>query len=170
MVLLDVYVCRVGNYVALHAAKHQFLICLGTAREGVPHYKDQAEPGGISSGSSTRAVFDYDLDGDLDMFLLSATPYTRTDLSPRSISGVPARLEPMYNDGGTFLDVTRSADLQHADQLWTGVVAADINLDVSRPVCGKCPHDKRYLYINLRCSHLPRARRRGADALPAHFA
>lgn len=69
--LLDIYVCRVGNFEALRA-KNQLLINQGL-RNGVPHFKDEAARYGLDfSGFSTQAAFfDYDRDGDLDCYLLN---------------------------------------------------------------------------------------------------
>src|SRR6476620_10189825 len=39
--LLDIYICKVGNYETLHS-KNQLLICLGIDKNGVPFYKDEA--------------------------------------------------------------------------------------------------------------------------------
>src|SRR4026209_1689977 len=68
--LLDIYVCRVGNYETLKS-KNQFLICKGKDAKGVPYYDDEAGKLGLDfSGFGTQAAFfDYDLDGDLDFFL-----------------------------------------------------------------------------------------------------
>ena len=37
--LLDIYVCRVGNYDVLRA-RNQFLICHGIDKNGIPFYED----------------------------------------------------------------------------------------------------------------------------------
>src|SRR5262245_51585086 len=70
--LLDIYVCRVGNYEVLRS-RNQLLMCQGIDKNGVPVYKDKAREYGLDfSGFSTQAAFlDYDNDGDVDMFLLN---------------------------------------------------------------------------------------------------
>ena len=70
--LLDIYVCRVGKFLDLNA-KNQLLICLGIDKNGIPFYQDKAAEYSLDfSGFSTQAAFfDYDLDGDLDMYLLN---------------------------------------------------------------------------------------------------
>jgi hypothetical protein len=70
--LLDIYVCRVGNYETLQS-KNQFLICKGKDTNGVPYYENEATKMGLdfSSFSTQAAFFDYDLDGDLDFFLIN---------------------------------------------------------------------------------------------------
>ncbi len=69
--LLDIYICRVGNYESLQS-HNQLLIC-ERIDKGIPVYKEQAQAWGLNfSGFSTQAAFfDYDLDGDLDMYLLN---------------------------------------------------------------------------------------------------
>jgi hypothetical protein len=55
--LLDIYVCRVGNYKTLHS-KNQLLICQGIDKNGVPFFKDEATQYGLDfSGFSTQAIF-----------------------------------------------------------------------------------------------------------------
>ena len=83
--LLDIYVCRVGNYKTLHS-KNQLLICQGIDKNGVPFFKDEAGQYGLDfSGFSTQAVFfDYDMDGDLDMFLLNHAVHQNGTFAPRT--------------------------------------------------------------------------------------
>jgi len=55
--LLDIYICRVGNYKILKS-HNQLLICQGIDKDGVPYYKDEAHEYGLDfSGFSTQAVF-----------------------------------------------------------------------------------------------------------------
>ena len=70
--LLDIYVCRVGKYEILNS-HNQFLICKGIGKNGIPFYEDESKQMGLDfSGFSTQAAFlDYDMDGDLDMYLLN---------------------------------------------------------------------------------------------------
>src|SRR5690606_36267321 len=70
--LLDIYVCKVGSYEVLNS-RNQLLICKGINADGVPYYEDRAKQYGLDfSGFSTQAAFfDYDGDGDNDMFLLN---------------------------------------------------------------------------------------------------
>jgi hypothetical protein len=55
--LLDIYVCRVGQYETLHS-RNQFLINTGVDKDGVPHFVDRAKEYGLDfSGFSTHAAF-----------------------------------------------------------------------------------------------------------------
>src|SRR5207237_2000369 len=83
--LLDIYVCRVGQYETLHS-KNQFLINQGIDKNGVPQFVDKAADYGLDfSGFSTQAAFfDYDNDGDLDMFLLNHSVHQNNNFRPRN--------------------------------------------------------------------------------------
>ncbi len=153
--LLDIYVCRVGNYRVLHS-KNQLLVCTGINKNGVPQYKDEAQQYGLDfSGFSTMAsFFDYDLDGDLDMFLLNHSVHENGTFRPRKdfigtyndLSG--GRL--FRNDKGHFVDVTRTAGINSsAINYGLGIVVSDINLDGYPDVyIGNDFHENDYLYIN----------------------
>ncbi|HEX8848378.1 MAG TPA: VCBS repeat-containing protein [Gemmatimonadaceae bacterium] len=76
------------------------------------------------AGYATQAVFfDYDGDGDLDMFLLVHSTHTE-----RSSAG--AGRDVLYrNDKGHFTDVTRAAGIHETNGFGLGVVASDLNGD-----------------------------------------
>ena len=54
----------------------QLFINLGNDASGIPHFEDQAAKYGLADTAYTTQVyfFDYDLDGDLDMFELNHNP------------------------------------------------------------------------------------------------
>src|SRR5689334_1399065 len=153
--LLDIYVCRVGNYKTLHS-KNQLLICQGIDKNGVPYFKDEAKEYGLDfSGFSTQAVFfDYDMDGDLDMFLLNHAVHQNGTFAPRTnFLGTYSALsgDRIYrNDGNHFIDVTKESGINSsAISFGLGVVAADINLDGWPDLyIGNDFHENDYLYIN----------------------
>lgn len=152
--LPDLYICRAANYETLQG-RNQLLVCEGI-ENGVPKYRDRAAEYGLDfSGLSTQAVFfDYDRDGDLDMFLLNHAPSHVGRFAERS------RFEGSYDalsgdrlyrrDGNRFTDVTRQAGINStAIGYGLGVVVADINLDgwPDLYVCNDF-HENDYLYIN----------------------
>jgi hypothetical protein len=69
--MTDLYICRVGNFKMLQG-RNQLLVCTGI-KNGIPSYMDETEKYGLAfSGFSTQAAFfDFDGDGDLDMFLMN---------------------------------------------------------------------------------------------------
>jgi hypothetical protein len=154
--LLDIYICRVGNYESLHS-KNQLLICQGIDKNGVPFYKDEAHEYGLDfSGFSTQAVFfDYDGDGDLDMFLLNHSVHQSSNFAPRKdFIGTysPLSGDRMYrNDGNNkFTDVTRESGINSsAISYGLGIAASDIDLDGWPDLyVGNDFHENDYLYIN----------------------
>ncbi len=152
---LDIYICRVGNYEILKS-KNQLLICQGIDKNGVPIYKDEASAYGLDfSGFSTQAAFfDYDNDGDLDMFLLNHSVHQNGTFKPRSdFIGIYNELsgDRIYrNDGNIFSDVTKLTGIQStAIGYGLGISIADINLDGYPDIyIGNDFHEDDYLYIN----------------------
>lgn len=153
--LLDIYVCSVGKYEILKS-HNELLICQGIDKNGVPYYADKAHEYGIDfSGFSTQAAFfDYDMDGDLDMFLLNHSVHQNGSFKPRKdFIGTYSELsgDRMYrNDGNYFTDVTRESKINSsAISYGLGIVVADINLDGYPDLyIGNDFHENDYLYIN----------------------
>jgi len=67
--LMDIYVCNSGSR---DARGNQLYINQGI-KSGIPQYKEMAKEAGLEDGglSTHAAFFDYDRDGDLDMYLLN---------------------------------------------------------------------------------------------------
>src|SRR6478609_2617132 len=156
--LLDIYVCKVGKYQILNS-HNQLLICQGVDKNGIPTYADKSHEYGLDfSGFSTQAAFfDYDMDGDLDMFLLNHSIRQNGTYAPRSnflgtfndLSG-----DRIYrNDGGNkFTNVTRESGINSsAISYGLGITIADINMDGYPDIyTGNDFHENDYLYINQR--------------------
>ncbi len=152
---LDIYVSRVGQYESLKS-KNQLLICKGVDKDGVPFYTDEAAAYGLDfSGFSTQAAFfDYDLDGDLDMFLLNHSLRYNSTFAPRnSFTGTVDSLSRdilFRNDGNHFTDVSVAAGIQQSVIGYgLGIVISDLNLDGWPDIyIGNDFHENDYLYIN----------------------
>ena len=153
--LLDLYVCRVGQYETLRS-KNQLLVNLGVDKNGVPQFADKAHEYGLDfSGFSTQAAFfDYDNDDDLDMFLLNHSVHQNNNFRPRNVfEGTYDTLSGdriFRNEGKHFTDVTRQTGiLSTAISYGLGVAVADINLDGYPDLyIGNDFHENDYLYIN----------------------
>jgi hypothetical protein len=127
----DIYVCVFGKNL-LQPARNLLFI-----NQHDLTFKEQAAEYGLAdTGYSTQAVFfDYDLDGDLDMYLSNYRlngPNANT-LYPRDLSGFSPANDRLYrNDGGalhpTYTDATRQAGILE-DGYGLGVVASDLNGD-----------------------------------------
>ncbi|HEX5669123.1 MAG TPA: VCBS repeat-containing protein, partial [Chitinophagaceae bacterium] len=153
--MLDLYVCRVGNYASLKS-RNQLLVCQTIDKDGVPHYKDLAADYGLDfSGFSTQAsFFDMDRDGDLDMYLMNHSLRYNSTFQPRanffstydSLSG-----DRLYrNDGSTFTDITRSAGINSSNIGYgLGTCVSDINFDGYPDIyIANDFHENDYLYFN----------------------
>jgi len=154
--LLDIYICRVGNYETLHS-RNQFLICQGIDKNGIPFYKDEAAEYGLDfSGFSTQAAFfDYDMDGDLDLFLLNHSVHQNGNFSPRKDfigTYYPLSGDRIFQNNGTgkFKDVTKETTINSsAISYGLGLCVGDIDLDGWPDIyVGNDFHENDYLYMN----------------------
>lgn len=153
--LTDIYVCRVGNFETLQS-QNQLLICTGIDENKIPHFADSADSYGLGfSGFSTQSVFfDYDLDGDLDMYLMNHAVHHSGMFAERSrFLGTYSPLSGdrfFRNDKGRFTDVTRETGINSSDIGYgLGAVVTDVNLDgLPDLYIGNDFHENDYLYIN----------------------
>lgn len=125
---VDIYVSAV-NYLGM-AGRNVLYI-----NDGHGVFADRtAEYGLAFSGFSTQALFfDYDRDGDLDLYLLNHSVHTERQI------GVAARREVRHptagdrlyrNDGARFVDVSAAAGIYGGvEGFGLGVVASDVNSD-----------------------------------------
>ena len=151
--LLDIYVCHVGNYKGIQGRNQLFI------NNGDLTFKEKAHEYGLDfQGFSTQAAFfDYDLDGDLDMYLLNHSVHTY-----RSYGGVELRFgeddragDRLYKNESvegrfTFQDITGQAGI-YSSQIGygLGVNICDINNDgFSDIYISNDFHENDYLYIN----------------------
>lgn len=140
--LLDIYVCYSGS-VSPDKLKNQLFVNKGLNTQGVPQFEEKAEQYGLanSSTSTQAAFFDYDRDGDLDMFLLNHNPKalpildesSTAEILKKEDSSAGARLfrNNMISGGEpVFEDVTSKAGIHSSGLSYgLGIGVADINLD-----------------------------------------
>ena len=134
--LLDIYVCKSGNYPG-NRRKNQLYINKGSKAGESPRFDEQAEQYGLADTTYTNqaAFLDYDHDGDLDVYLLTSTNLIR---NPNQVTPVIADGTGLANDklfrndsdasGHHFTDVTTSAGILH-DGFGLGLTVADFNQD-----------------------------------------
>jgi hypothetical protein len=155
--LLDVYVSTV------HPKKDEkvpniFFINQGVDEKGIPHFEDAAQTLGLadSSYSSQAAFFDYDLDGDLDMYLLtnSLEAYARNSPVGQRTEGKGKSVDKLYRqdtlaDGSIhFTNVSTEAGI--LEEGWgLGIVVNDFNQDGWPDVyCANDFLSSDHLYMN----------------------
>ncbi len=147
--LLDIYLCRVGNYKGVEGKNELYI------NNGDLTFKERAKAYGLDfSGFSTQSGFlDYDRDGDLDMYLLnhsvhSTRSYGKATL--RSDRDILAGDCLYQNNDGLFSEVTHEAGI-HSSQIGygLGLSFADVNLDGWPDIyVSNDFHENDYLYLN----------------------
>jgi hypothetical protein len=151
--LLDIYVCKVGNYKSLQSKNELYI------NQGDATFKEQAEEYGLDfSGFSTQAsFFDYDKDGDMDMYLLnhsvhSTYSYGNKDLREKSdVLAGDILFENQIEKGvQKFMDVTKKAGIYNSALGYgLAITTSDVNKDGFIDIyVGNDFHENDYLYIN----------------------
>jgi len=151
--LLDIYVCQVDNYKGIKGRNQLFI------NQGDLTFKEEAHEYGLDfQGFSTQAAFfDYDMDGDLDMYLLNHSVHTSRSYGPSTLrydhdSLAGDRLYRNDEVGGKrfFSDVTLQAGIYNSQIGYgLGVNISDINNDGYPDIyISNDFHENDYLYIN----------------------
>lgn len=146
---LDVYICRSGK----GDENNQHNLLFINQKNGT--FKEMAADYGLDDkGQSTQAVFfDYDNDGDLDMFLLkhSIKRYRNFDVAFMKAARDSLAGDKLYrNDGGHFTDISKQAGIiGNPICFGLGVAVADFNGDGWPDLYVSNDYDEDdYLYIN----------------------
>ena len=127
---LDIFVSAV-SYASMHG--HNVLYI----NNGDGTFTDRTREYGLEfEGYSTQTLFfDYDGDGDLDMYLLNHSTHTERvepgGAAARRAARHPRAGDRLYrNDGNHFVDVSEQAGIHGGvEGFGLGVVASDVNLD-----------------------------------------
>jgi hypothetical protein len=158
---LDIYVCNAGQMLNRSLRKNQLFI----NNHDLTFTERAAEYGLDNDGYTTHAsFFDYDLDGDLDCFLVNNSPipvntlnYANMRSIPDSASDFPVMLkgggDHLYrNDQGTYREVNREAGIYGSIiSFGLGVTVGDINQDGYPDIyVSNDFFEKDYLYVNQR--------------------
>ena len=152
--LLDIYVCYAGNVAQRRA--NELYINKGLGKDSVPTFSEEAARFGIQDGGySTQATFfDYDRDGNLDLYLVNNSSKPVNSFGLRNIRNVRDKLgghKLFHNNGnGSFTDVSANAGIFGSEIAFgLGVVASDVNRDGWPDIYVSNDFFERdYLYIN----------------------
>ncbi|HRO48333.1 VCBS repeat-containing protein [Agriterribacter sp.] len=149
--LLDIYVCNSGNIEGDNKTNELFI------NQGNLTFKEAAAQYGLEEkdGLTTHAVFfDYDLDGDLDCYILnnSFRPIASFGYNKniRNIRDPKAGHKLYRNDGEKFTDVSELAGIYGSEiGFGLGVSVADVDGDQWPDIyVSNDFFEKDYLYIN----------------------
>lgn len=149
--LLDIYVCYSGKGPR-ESRKNELWINQGNFK-----FVDQAEKFGIAdSGNSTQGLFfDFDRDGDLDLYLLNHHIQVINELefdAARNVRHPDAGDKLFRNDSGKFVDISEQTGIKgSALGFGLAVIASDINQDGWPDLLVTNDYiEPDYLYINNR--------------------
>ncbi len=154
--LMDIYVCNSGSR---DQRGNQLYINQGI-KNGIPSYKEQAKEAGLEDGgfSTHAAFFDYDRDGDLDMYLLnnSFTPIDKLGyVNLRNERDKLGGDKLFRNDSPTateirFTDVSEEAGIYGSlIGFGLGITIGDVNNDNWPDIyISNDFYERDYLYIN----------------------
>ncbi|MEM7380376.1 MAG: VCBS repeat-containing protein [Bacteroidota bacterium] len=147
--LLDIYVCAVVGINGFDGYNELYI------NQGDSTFKESAAQFGLDfdTYSSSAAFLDYDLDGDLDLYLLNHAVHTqesygRADLRFQRNFQTGDKL--LRNEGGRFTDVSEEAGIFGGPNGYgLGVAVADFNQDGYPDIyVGNDFHEDDYYYIN----------------------
>ena len=158
---LDIYVCNAGNMFEPALRRNQLFI-----NNHDLTFTESAKQYGLDNDGYTTQVsfFDYDLDGDLDCFMVNNSPIPVNTLNQANLRDLPAAEwavpdflkgggDHLYrNDNGKFVEVTKEAGIHGGlISLGLGVNVSDINGDGYPDIYVSNDFFERdYLYINQR--------------------
>jgi hypothetical protein len=147
--LLDIYVCAVVGIKGFNGHNELFI------NQGNATFKESSAAYGLDfeSYSSSAAFLDYDLDGDLDIYLLNHAIHTQD-----SYAGAAVRSRRNYetgdkllrNDNGSFVEVSEEAGIYGGvNGYGLGIAVSDFNNDGYPDLyIGNDFHEDDYYYIN----------------------
>lgn len=153
--LLDIYVCAVVGINGLGGYNELYINNgASTGSKEVTFTESAAQYGlDFDSYSSSAAFLDFDLDGDLDMYLLNHAVHTQ-----ESYGTVDVRKKRNYqtgdkllrNDNGKFTDVSEEAGIYGGvNGYGLGVAVSDFNQDGYPDIfVGNDFHEDDYYYLN----------------------
>jgi hypothetical protein len=147
--LLDIYVCAVVGLKNLKGYNELFI------NNGDNTFSEKASEYGLDfeSYSSSAAFLDYDLDGDLDMYLLNHaihTPESFGHANLREIRTYETGDKLLRNDGAKFTDVSEAAKIFGGiNGYGLGLAISDFNQDGYPDIyVGNDFHEDDYYYVN----------------------
>ena len=149
---LDIYVSNAGASDPDDRPNELFI---NNGSESVPTFTESAEKYGVADrGYGVQAAFfDYDVDGDLDLYVLNNSPRSVMSFGLRNIRHVRETYggDRLYrNDGARFKDVSEEAGIYGSEIAFgLDVTIGDVNADALPDIFVSNDFFERdYLYVN----------------------
>jgi enediyne biosynthesis protein E4 len=114
--------------------RNQLWVNMGIDDNGIPTFVEKAEEYSIaySGPCVSSAFFDYDLDGDLDLYILNSSFNNRMSSTyrPKIVDGSAVNNDKFFrnNGNGTFTDITVQSGIVH-EGFGLGLAIGDLNKD-----------------------------------------
>ncbi len=147
--LLDIYVCAVVGIKGLTGYNELYI------NNGDNTFSERASEFGLDfdTYSSSAAFLDYDLDGDLDIYLLNHAVHTQESFGKAALRykrNYETGDKLLRNDSLRFTDVSEEAGIYGGvNSYGLGVAISDFNLDGYPDIfVGNDFHEDDYYYIN----------------------
>lgn len=146
---LDIYVCAVVGINGFEGQNELFI-----NNKDNTFTESAAEYGlDLDNYSSSAAFLDYDLDGDLDMYLLNHAVHSELSFGNANIRNKRSYEcgdKLFRNDNGKFVDVSEKAGIfGGANGFGLGIAVSDFNLDGYPDIyIGNDFHEDDYYYLN----------------------
>ncbi|MCI4666632.1 MAG: VCBS repeat-containing protein [Bacteroidia bacterium] len=152
--MLDLYVSQIGEYQTIRG-ENQLFVCQGI-ENGIPVYQNEAYVYGLNLKvfGTQASFFDYDQDGDLDMYQLNHSLHGNGTFGQKKTFENKKHPESgdklLRNDNGRFVEVTEEAGINSTVIGYgLGVATGDVNQDGWPDIyIGNDFHENDYLYIN----------------------
>ncbi len=146
---LDIYVCSVVGINGFDGHNELFI----NNQDGT--FTERSNEYGLDfdTYSSTASFFDYDNDGDLDMYLLNHAVHSINSFGPANIRNkrvYESGDKLLRNDNGKFIDISAEANIfGGANSYGLGIATSDFNNDgfTDIYVCNDF-HEDDYFYLN----------------------
>lgn len=149
---LDIYICKSGPYDRKSYLQNELYVNLGPDNDGIPQFKEAASEYGLDAAiySIQSAFLDFDLDGDLDMYLMNHHPQTIAIGNPSKTSPLGDKF--YINEDGRFVDKTTEVGIISSAMAYgLGIGVSDLNHDGWPDLYISNDYDEPdYMYINNR--------------------
>jgi hypothetical protein len=146
---LDIYVCAVVGINGLNGYNELYI------NNGNNTFTESASAYGLDfdTYSSSAAFLDYDLDGDLDIYLLNHAVHTEESFGKvalRNKRNYQTGDKLLKNNNGSFVDVSEEAGIYGGvNGYGLGIAVADFNQDGAPDIyVGNDFHEDDYYYLN----------------------
>ncbi len=151
---LDIYICKVGDYKNIKG-KNLLYINQGLSKNGHPTFKENAKAYNLDivSFATQSSFFDFDLDGDLDMYLMNHSVYPNRTYGKGSQRNKIDNLfgdKLFKNENGKYIEISQDAGIfQGKIGYGLGLSISDLNNDGYPDIyIGNDFFENDYLYIN----------------------